>query len=342
MTLSLRKLLKKPLRRIEFKVKSALARVLQFLFQKINPPIYLSFDSSESSDGTGAQLQRQATVMAVAKYFGFTYVPTEIKQVSVHPLDPFQSEPEYKSYLERLNRFLKIDSPSFVGSLAPDVRLTSLTFSRLIRECFYQILWRIERNFLIYEPYPVSEFCPGVMDNLQLQSSESLESNRGQAVFEIVIHYRQGVGGFVLYPGQNIPREIPVEVFAARVRKIALSLPEDLDTQIIVVTDAPDTETVFVPPANQLALWEGTPGFSNGVMTIKPTKFEELEKLSQLPLKVLRGGNPLDTILLMASADVLLTGKSSLSYLGGLLNPKGQIYFPEDFWHRPLRNWQVL
>jgi hypothetical protein len=342
MTLSLRKLLKKPLRRIELQVKSLIARVLQFSFQKINPPIYLSFDSSKSVDGTGAQLQRQATVMAVAKYFGFTYVPAEIKQVSVHPLDPFQSEPEYESYLERLNQFLKVDSPSFVRSLAPDVKLTSLTFSRLTREYFYQILWRRERNFLIYEPYPVSEFCPRIMDDLQLQSSEYLESKKTPAVFEIVIHYRQGVGGFVLYPGQNIPREIPVEVFAARVRKIALSLPEGLDTQVIVVTDAPDTETVFVPPANQLALWEGTPGFSNGVMTIKPTKFEELEKLSKLPLKVLRGGNPLDTILLMASADVLLTGKSSLSYLGGLLNYKGQVYFPKDFWHRPLRNWQVL
>jgi hypothetical protein len=342
MTLSLHKFLKKPLRRIEFGVKSVIARVLQFLFRKINPSICVSFDSSKSFDGTGAQLQRQATVMAVAKYFGFTYVPTEIRQVSVHPLDPFRSEPEYKSYLERLNRFLKVDSSSVVVSLAPDVRLTSLTFSRLIRECFYQILWRRERNFLIYEPYPVSEFCPKIMDNLQLQCNESLESDRTQAVFEIVIHYRQGVGGFVLYPGQNIPREIPIEVFAARVRKIALSLPEDLERQIIVVTDAPDTETVFVPPTNQLALWEGTPGFSNGVMTIKPTKFEELEELSNLPLKVLRGGNPLDTILLMASADVLLTGKSSLSYLGGLLNPKGQVYFPKDFWHRPLRNWQVL
>ena len=342
MTFSLRKLIKKPLRRIEFEVKSVIAHVLQFLFRKINPPIYVSFDSSKSSDGTGAQLQRQATVIAVAKYFRFTYVPTEIKQVSVHPLDPFQTEPEYKSYLERLNRFLKVDSPSFVDLLAPVVRLTSLTFSRLIRECFCQILWRRKRNFLIFEPYPVSEFCPRVMDNLQLQSNESLVSDTNQAVFKIVIHYRQGVGGFVLYPGQNIPREIPVEVFTARVRKIALSLPEDLGRQIIVVTDAPDTETVFVPPANQLALWEGTPGFSNGVMTIKPTKFEELEKLSDLPLKVLRGGNPLDTILLMASADVLLTGKSSLSYLGGLLNHKGQVYCPKDFWHRPLRNWQVL
>lgn len=342
MIFSIRKLLKGPFRRIELEVKSRVAQILQFFFQKIIPPVYVAFDSSKSVDGTGAQLQRQATVMAVAKYFGFTYVPTEFKQVSVHPLDPFQSEPEYKRFLDRLNQFLKVDSPLVVRSTTPEVKMNSLTFSALIRECLIQSISPRERNFLIYEPYPVSEFCPGIMDNLQLQSNERLVSSKAKDVFEIVIHYRQGVGGFAHYPGQNVPREIPLELFAQRVEEIVLGLPDSLDTQIVVVTDAPEVETVFAPPANQVALWEGTPGFLNGVMTIKPTKFDQLERLSNIPLKVLRGGNPLDTILLMASANVLLTGKSSLSYMGGLLNRKGEVFYPTDFWHRPLKTWQKL
>jgi hypothetical protein len=66
---------------------------------KIEAPIFVTFNSSLSVDGTGAQLQRQASVMAVAKYFGFNYIHSDIKQVSVHPLDPFQSEDEYEKYL---------------------------------------------------------------------------------------------------------------------------------------------------------------------------------------------------------------------------------------------------
>ena len=342
MMISFRSMIKGPFRRIEFEVKSRIVRILQMVFLRINPRIYVSFDSSKSVDGTGAQLQRQATVMAVAKYFGFTYIPKDFKQVSVHPLDPFQSEPEYRKFLKRMNGFLKLDSPHVVHPKAPSVEITTLTFLILIRECLSQALRRRERNLLIYEPYPVTEFCPGIMDVLCLHSSEDSKSLKTPGDFEVVIHYRQGVGGFALYPGQNIPREIPLAVFAARVEKVVQSLPENQRVRIVVLTDAPETEIVFVPPAEQLVLWEGTPGFSNGVMTIKPTKFDELEKLSKLPLQVLRGGDPLDTILRMASANVLLTGKSSLSYMGGLLNHIGQVYFPKDFWHRPLRNWQEL
>ena len=77
-------------------------------------------------------------------------------------------------------------------------------------------------------------------------------------------------------------------------------------------------------------------------MTIKPANFELLESFSTLPLQIIRGGNPLDAIKLMASADFLIIGKSSLSFVGGLLNRKGQVYSPEDFWHRPLKGWRSL
>lgn len=339
---SIRKFLKGPLRKIELGIKSRVAQSLQFFFRRINPPIFITFDSSISVDGTGAQLQRKATVMAVAKYFGFTYVPSQIRQVSIHPLDSFQSESDYKSFLNRINQFLKMDSNMDLNVNAPEVKLNSLTFSRLICEFLLQLFRKRARNLIICEPYSVSEFCPGIMDDLQLQAHEYIDSSRAKDIFDIVIHYRQGVGGFALYPGQNIPREIPLELFALRVAKIVMNLPENLVTQITVVTDAPAIETVFSPPANQLALWEGTPGFSNGVMTIKPAKFDVLDKFSKLPVKVLRGGNPLDTILIMASADVLLTGKSSLSYMGGLLNRNGKVYYPKDFWHRPLKTWERL
>lgn len=338
----LRKLLKKPIRKAEFLVKSQIASVLRWAFLRIDPPISVSLNSSLSVDGTGAQLQRQAAIIAFAEYFGFGYVQSDIKQVSVHPLDPFQSPAEYREYLVRLNRFLKIRSKIDLSPNSQNITLLSLTFSRLIRECISQIIHPTPRHFLIFEPYSVTEFCPGIMDNLNLQSNESGTTSVTEKVFTIVIHYRQGVGGFALYPGQNIPREIPIEAFVKRVSSVVRKLPDDLDWQIFVLTDAPESETTFIPPLDQVSLWEGTPGFSNGVMTISPTSFNSLEKYSKLPLRVIRGGNPLDAILVMASADVLFTGKSSLSFLGGLLNEKGQVFYPRDFWHRPPQSWEAL
>jgi len=338
----LRRIVKKPLRRIEFQLKVQISRIIRWVFLKIQPPISVTFNSSISVDGTGAQLQRQASVMALAKYFGFQYIHTEIQQVSVHPLDPFQSKSEYLDYLSRLNRFLKVDSVEDSGSSGDKISVSSFSLSYLIRECLSQIIRRKKRLLSIYEPYAVTEFCPAIMDGLHLQSNEGTKSISSGKVFTIVIHYRQGVGGFALYPGQNIPREIPIEVFIVRVASIVHELPTNLDWQIIVLTDAPESETTFTPPLNQIKLWQGTPGFANGVMTVKPAQFDSLEAYSKLPLRIIRGGNPLDAILLMASADVLLSGKSSLSFLGGLMNQRGQVYYPKDFWHRPLQDWQVL
>jgi len=342
MTRTLRKVVRKPLRQVEFWFKRLTAQVIRWSFLKIEAPIFVTFNSSLSVDGTGAQLQRQASVMAVAKYFGFNYIHSDIKQVSVHPLDPFQSEDEYEKYLKRLNKFLKIESTGALGRNTHEKILMTLKFSFLLRECIRQLIRPKQICLNIYEPYAVTEFCPKIMDDLHLQCDEELQNDSKDNIYKIVIHYRQGVGGFALYPGQNIPREIPLDVFIGRVAKVVTGLPENLDWQIVVLTDAPESETIFAPPANQIELWEGTPGFADGIMTISPTRFDSLQKYSKLPLKIIRGGNPLDAILIMTSADVLLSGKSSLSYLGGILNQCGQVYYPKDFWHRPLKNWREL
>ena len=110
-------------------------------------------------------------------------------------------------------------------------------------------------------------------------------------------------------------------------------------SKITILTDAPDSISHYTPPESQRALWEGTPGFSDGIMTIQPMDFSELGKITGIPINVVRGGNPLDAIRIMAAADFFVMSKSSLSYVGALLNKVGQIYWPKSFWHRPLNSW---
>ena len=52
------------------------------------------------------------------------------------------------------------------------------------------------------------------------------------------------------------------------------------------------------------------------------------------------GGDPLDTIRDMASADYLIMARSSLSYIGGILNRNGTVYAAPDFWHKSLPSWK--
>jgi hypothetical protein len=41
----------------------------------------------------------------------------------------------------------------------------------------------------------------------------------------------------------------------------------------------------------------------------------------------------------MSEADILITSRSSYSYVGGLLNLKGKIIIPSGFWHSKLNSW---
>lgn len=342
----IRKIVKALARKFEFEMKMRMANFLKFLFvRKVSSSIYFAFDSDSAVDGTGAQLQRLTTLIAFAKDFGFNYVHSPIKQVSVHPLDPFQSKQSYNEYLNRLNNFLNFNNVKLLNDFGEKwniEKVHSLSFNYLIKLYLRQKIDCTQKLISVFNPYPVTEFLPSIFDDFNIDFNDKLVELADSNALKVVIHYRQGVGGFVQYPGQKIAREIPLERFTDRLSKIIEDYSCGDNIQIVVVTDAPETETTFEPPSDQIALWEGTPKFSSGVMRISPTHFHTLGRFTRLPLEIKRGGNPLDAIVVMASADVFLGGKSSLSYMGGLLNKKGVIFFPEEFWHRPLKKWKKL
>ena len=240
---SLKRLFKRPVRRAEFYLKALLARTLKSLTVNVHSPIYLTLDAAVSNDGTGAQIQRQITVYSLAKYFGFNYAHQGLRQVAVHPLDPFQSESAYNDYLGEVNAFLNLSSFGKVFSGVHEQRISRLTFSILVRELIYSLILRKPRLLHIHEPYPVTEFCPGILENLDVEIIDSLNGLIPDGVIKIVLHYRQGVGGFAIYPGQNIPREIYLEKFAKRIKEISSGLSAPAPIQITVLTDAPNSET---------------------------------------------------------------------------------------------------
>jgi hypothetical protein len=53
-------------------------------------------------------------------------------------------------------------------------------------------------------------------------------------------------------------------------------------------------------------------------------------------IEVIIGGDPLEALANMASANVLIMSKSSFSYVSYLLNADGKFFSPFEFWH-PVR-----
>jgi len=338
----MRKFLSKIYRSAEFQIKYLVILCVRKFTYKSNSSISVTYDSGFAVDGTGAQLQRIISIFALANYFGFKYVNSEIKQVSIHALDPFQSEQQYHEYLVELNAFLKF------ANLNPSTE-NVFQFNKYDLK-FWKFMFLLVRNRMrvknhnlsLLEPYPVTEFNTQILEIARLQLSVSASDVPEISHPNIVIHYRQGVGGFVLYPGQNIARETPLAQFEKALLSIMKSAKPYSIRSLIILTDAPADVTFYRPPISQQKLWEGTPGYSEGVMTIQPIDFDKLSEVVDLPTKVIRGGNPLGAVYIMSQSDFLLMSKSSLSYLGGLLNKIGSVYYPKNFWHRPLAKWQVF
>ena len=322
-------------------MKVSLLKAFSLPIKKLTKNLYVSYDSGQAADGTGAQLQRLITIAALCKFFNLGFIPSKINDFSVHPLDPFQSSTEYLIQLQRLNNFLNFPHSCFetIDAKEKTLLIPRLTINRFFFELFRQLLNPKPRELVIFEAYPVTEFCPGLFDKFACEISENIALVVKNQRAQIVIHYRQGVGGNVIYPGQKIPRQIELAKIAELLRYISARSEFNPKAQITILTDAPDKVSFYSPPESQQLLWEGTPGYANGVMTIQPMDFSELSLETEIPINVIRGGNPLDAITLMAMADIFVMSKSSLSYVGALLNKHGAIYYPKSFWHRPMRHW---
>jgi hypothetical protein len=60
-----------------------------------------------------------------------------------------------------------------------------------------------------------------------------------------------------------------------------------------------------------------------------------------MDLNILNGGDALDSIIRMSTAEYLILSRSSLSYVGALLNQDYKaIYSAPGFWHPKLQDWK--
>ena len=311
-----------------------------FLFP--NKAIGVILDTRKLCDGTGAQIQRILSTYLVASVFKVGYLHSDVVTVQVHPLDPFQDLESLSQYIAKLNREFVLPSSGYDFESYEIIDITSLTLFNLIR---YKALSTLtKRKFLLkfVDPYPVSEYLVSEFwQVLEALPNNSLAINKSpkRDYLNVVIHHRQGVGGQVIYPGQSIPRELNIGYFLNILSEITARVDKSL-LRISIHTDAPLIDLVYAPDKEQLHLWDGTPNFENGKVQIKSSKIDQVFRSAGYKVSIQFGGDPLDTIRDMASADYLIMARSSLSYIGGILNRNGTVYAAPDFWHKSLPSWK--
>jgi hypothetical protein len=158
----------------------------------------------------------------------------------------------------------------------------------------------------------------------------------------LVVHLRNGWGRDIVAQGESKTRRLGLEYYRKTVKQIILNTRAGAPAieNILIFTDAPESTLRYAPPKFQLSRWDKEN--MNGELTeIYGISDNEINSISSLPIKVIRGGNPLEAISTMAHCKFLILSKSSLGYLGALLNPCALVVYPQDFWHRKQSKWLI-
>ena len=111
------------------------------------------------------------------------------------------------------------------------------------------------------------------------------------------------------------------------------------EQKIYIFTDAPQEDLKFIPKNNQKVHWEGTPGFVEGNLYVRGNDLRKSFQSKGLGVEVVSGGDPIEAIAIMSQASYLIISRSSLSYVAGLLNRTGSVYYAADFWHPKPSTW---
>lgn len=304
-----------------------------------NTRIALTYDNTASFDGTGAQIQRILATFAICRRYGLPYVHSGIKELIITPLDPFQTEADLSAYLGRVNNYFELPSDYEVGNVREISRLQTLTKSSLLGiRATNKLNFGKRKIIAIANPIQILNRMP----ELYMLATKKLKyKTLPKAAKKITVHYRRGSNTLDILPGESAPRGLSNDWYIRTLRKYVKRFQESkIDFTIEVLTDMPKASFYYSPKQFQSHLWTYEPRFKNGLVEVfgedlKNSVFAEFG--NQLFVK--HGGDPLQGLIDMSEADILITSRSSYSYVGGLLNLNGKIISPPGFWHSKLDSW---
>ena len=315
---------------IQFKIQIALFLIRFPLAQK-QKYLYLTYEALNEQDGLGSQLQKIMGVYSVAQYANISYVHTPIQQVMWHPLDLQASELSSEQLLAKYNSVFRFPSAELV-QFDNEYINHEISVLKFIRIMYTAVFRRRLTLISITRPYAIVDLDPN-MYKVVKSALSSWPTRDSQVEKTIALHIRQGVPS----------RTLPMKYFEDLLHDIVLEFGYGDNLAITILTDLPSAPRNYEVEESQKALWEAG-GFLSTDRNLPVPESQSFIEFTSLykNVTVKFGGDVLDALYAMESADHFLMSKSSLSFVGAVLNQKGSIYFPSDFYHPPMQDWKLI
>ena len=343
-------LLKRTLKNLYFAHKNIIIR-LAILFAKIiRPNLVINYDANKVRDGAGAQLHRILSLSLVSFLFNLRMIQPRIEDITIHPLDPIQDSSSLEGYLSDWNNRL-FSSRRFIQQPRETLSHKALYIDSLnLRSLIVlSIKSKFSKQSIILhakESHSISDYCVDYYRAaIHFYFKEFLTFlNSRHNSSELIVHYRQGSGGFAIHPGQKIPRQMSIESVINVIENISSKSMARI-VRIRLFTDSPRETFRYIPIQSQLHLWKDMPGFDGKTVINESSGVEKhlfpIAERKNLLFAVDREIDAFQMITAMARAEILIISRSSLSYVGGLFNSCGAVFYPNGFWHTKLKRWRV-
>ncbi len=299
-------------------------------------PLSLTYDNDAIQDGLGAQILRVIGVRALSEYFKLGYIHNGIKNLHVHQLDSAQTESEIELFIKKTNSVFNFENRG-ISEFDEVYKIHDLGIKVGLKYILRALIQRKRILLRIAVPFYLTNRFPQILNRAQNFAPDLTVRNSSNS--KIVIHFRAGFDSKFVDPGRTRTRFIPLSYFEGQLKEIFELNPRKC-FEVVLLTDAPPTPMEYIPLPSQLGMWEKS-GFEikNGSINIPSLDLTECTLLKQENVQVVHGGDPLEALKIMASADHLILSRSTLSFVGGLLNRSGRVIYPVDFGQKPLKRW---
>jgi hypothetical protein len=299
---------------------------------------HLTYSPNKIQDGYFAQLQRQFAILAITRIFHFSFYLTPISGVTTAPLDPFNTDSDVENYISKLNDYFLRGVKSVDKNFTKIIEVDALSLKQLLRIILKNIIKRGNILIRIANPHGVTE----KLSNPYRKVIKYLPEFREQSsTVKIVAHIRMPINLTHIVPGETSTRFLDESYFINVIRKVLDSRQILGSYEVIIVTDAPEQSFKFKVVESQKNKYEQYEYLMrNNRLHVSGHLFLDLQNLFNRHIRVIRGGDPLESIKIMASADYFIMSKSSMSFIAGLLNRHGMVIYPPNFWHKPFSSWK--
>lgn len=309
--------------------------------------VFLTYESEEVPDGAGAQLQRIAGLYGLAKHIRIGYLHTGLADISWNPGDGINSKSERLQALTELNDAFALQSSERRKGVLKEVHLKSFGLKSLVLVLYYKLTARSQGVlFKAKTPYPLADWMPqtyqaagSIWSSRYLGRTDTPAQKRGT----VTMHIRRAVNPPSDANGKANPRYVSPSWYEAVFRGVVREM-RPLPVSLEIHTDLGTDKSIAIPESSlreSTKYWE-TLGIRQSDSHIEPAQdtfegflsdFKNRKTIIDLP--------PLEAMYRMASSEVFIGAKSSMSFVVGLLRGGKVTVFPK-FWHTNPRNWISL